>query len=137
MGVPKTVGNWGLKLYDVKRVKTVYFFGNPQTAQGVWFIPFVEFTNNSPGTRAPYDDLDLYLQREDGKTLKLGYNDGSAGAAWQFQAGNIVDDIQPGSLLGIALPADVSEGLGDVWLRVEQDPSFAIYLGNASAIPLE
>ncbi len=131
------VGNWGMKLYDVKRAKTVYFFGNPETAQGVWLIPFVEFTNNGTGTRSPYEDLDFYLQRSDGVTLDIGYNDGTAGAAWQFQAGDFLDDIQPGSLIGVALAVDVSEGLGDVWLRAEQDPNFAIYLGNASSIPLE
>jgi hypothetical protein len=135
--VQKQVGNWAMALYDVKRAKTVYFFGNPNTAAGVWFIPFVEFTNLGSGTRAPWEDLDFYLQDDQGRTFEITYNDGTAAAAWQFQAGDFFDDIQPGTLIGVALAVDTPENLGDVWLRVTQDPNFAIYLGRGSDIPLE
>lgn len=136
-GVQKQVGTWGMKLYDVKRAKTVYFFDSGETAQGVWLIPLIEFTNQSGGTRAPSDDLDFYLLDDQGQTFEASINDASLGAAWQFQSGHYYDDIDPGSVLGISLPVDVPENLGNVWLRVEQDPNFAIYLGNVSSIPLE
>lgn len=137
MNVPMQVGQWGIKLYDIKRAKTVYFFGDPETAQGVWFMPFVEFTNNSTGTRAPWDDLDFYLLDGQGRIFEITYNEGTSGAKWQYQAGDITDDIQPGLILGIVMAVDTPEDLGDVWLRVEQDPNFVMYLGNASEIPLE
>jgi len=136
-GVVKRVNNWQMSLYDVKRTKTVYFFGDPETAQGVWLIPFVEFTNHSSGTRSPYEDLDFYIQDDRGQTIELFYNDGSAGAAWQFQAGDLLDDIQPGQLIGVALAVDVPLDLGDAWLRTEQNPNFVIYLGNVNDIPPE
>lgn len=137
LGVQKQVGQWGMKLYDVKRAKAVYFFGNAQIAQGVWLLSFVEFTNLSSGTRNPWEDLDFYYVDDQGRTYEASYNDAWAGARWQFQAGDIMDDIQPGSLLGVVLPIDSPEDMGNVWLRVEQDPNFAIYLGHASTIPVD
>jgi hypothetical protein len=137
MGVQKQVGQWGMKLYDVKRAKAVYFFGDAQIAQGVWLLSFVEFTNMSSGTRNPWEDLDFYYVDDQGNTYEASYNDAWLGARWQFQAGDIMDDIQPGSVLGVVLPIDSPENMGNVWLRVEQDPNFAIYLGDASTIPVE
>ncbi len=134
---PKQVGSWVMKLYDVKRAKAVYFYENAEVAQGVWLMPFVEFTNQGSGTRSPWEDLDFYLQDDQGRTYEAGYNDANLGAGWQFQAGSTMDDINPGLALGVVLPVDVPEDMGDVWLRVEQDASFAIYLGNASNISLE
>ena len=136
-GVQKQVGQWGLKLYDVKRAKAVYFFGDPEIAQGVWLLSFVEFTNLSSGTRNPWEDLDFYYVDEQGQIYEARYNDAWLGARWQFQAGDIMDDIQPGSILGVVLPIDSPENLGHIWLRVEQDPNFAIYLGKASDVPFE
>jgi hypothetical protein len=136
-GIQKQVGSWGMKLYDVKRAKAVYFYEDAEIAQGVWLMPFVEFTNLGSGTRSPWEDLDFYLKDDQGRTYDAGYSDGNLGAGWQFQAGDIMDDINPGLVLGVVLPVDVPESLGDVWLMVEQDPSFAAYLGNASAVPLE
>jgi hypothetical protein len=136
-GVQKQVDSWGMKLYDVKRAKAVYFSGNAEVAQGVWLMPFVEFTNTGSGTRSPWEDLDFYLLDDQGRTHEARYNDANLGAGWQYQAGSIMDDINPGLVLGVVLPVDVPENMGDVWLRVEQDASFAIYLGNASAVPLE
>lgn len=137
LGVQKQVGQWGLKLYNVKRAKAVYFFDNAQIAQGVWLLSFVEFTNLGTGTRSPWEDLDFYYLDDQGRTYEANYNDAWLGARWQFQAGDIMDDIQPGSLLGVVLPIDSPENLSNVWLRVEQDPNFAIYLGNAGTIPVE
>jgi hypothetical protein len=133
---PKQVGSWVMKLYDVKRAKAVYFYENAEVAQGVWLMPFVEFTNQGSGTRSPWEDLDFYLQDDQGRTYEAGYNDANLGAGWQFQAGSIMDDINPGLTLGVVLPVDVPEDMGDVWLRAKQDSSFAIYLGNASKISL-
>jgi hypothetical protein len=137
LGVQKQVGQWGLKLYDVKRAKAVYFFGDAQIAQGVWLLSFVEFTNLGTGTRSPWEDLDFYYVDDQGRSYEADYNDAWLGARWQYQAGDIMDDIQPGSLLGVVLPVDSPENLGNIWLRVEQDPNFAIYLGNAGTIPVE
>lgn len=129
-------GNWGLRLYDVKKTKAVYFFDEATVASGVWLIPLVEFRSYESGTASPSDALDLYLQDASGRTFAFDtVNDGVLGAARQFQAGHLYDDINPGSLLGIALPFDVSPNLGDVWLRVQGHPEVAIYVGNVSQLP--
>ena len=48
-------GDWGLKLYDVKKAKTVYHYGTGTSAKGVWFVPLVEFRNYGTGTAQPSD----------------------------------------------------------------------------------
>ena len=126
-----------MSLYDVKRAKAVYYRNDAEVAQGVWLLPFVEFTNLGTGTKSAWEDLDFYLFDDRGWSYEARHNDAWLEAGWQFQAGNIMDDINPGLMLGVVLPVDVPEDMGDVWLRVEQDPDFAIYLGNASSIPLE
>lgn len=136
-GVQKQAGTWGMKLYDVKRAKAVYRYDDAEVAQGVWLLSFVEFANMGTGTNSPWDDLDFYLFNDQGWSYKADWNKASSKAGWQFQAGDIMDDINPGLMLGVVLAVDVPEDMGDVWLRVEQDPGFAIYLGNASSIPLE
>jgi hypothetical protein len=136
-GVNKQVGMWDTKLYQVKRAKAVYFHDQATIAQGVWLLSFIEFKNLGSGTSSPWKDLDFYLLDDQGRTYEASFNDAWLGAKWQFQAGDIMDDINPGVVLGVVLPVDVPENLGDVWLRVEQDSSFAIYLGNASSVPIE
>jgi hypothetical protein len=127
---------WGLRLYDVKKAKAVYYFGSAEIAKGVWLIPLVEFRNLGTGTAEPHRNLYFYLQDDRGRTYKFDpFNDAVLGAAWQFQAGHLYDDINPGLKLGIALPFDVPPDIGDVWLRVEQDPNVVIYLGNVSQMP--
>lgn len=127
---------WGLRLYDVKKSKAVYFFGDAEIAMGVWLIPFVEFRNAGSGTAEPHYNLDFYLQDERGRTYDFNpFGDAVLGAAWQFQAGHLYDDINPGLKLGIALPFDVPADMGDVWLRVEQDKNVVFYLGNVSQLP--
>ncbi|MCX7707209.1 MAG: SH3 domain-containing protein [Anaerolineae bacterium] len=124
---------WGLKLYDVKRAKVVYWFGDAEIARGTWLIPFVEFRNLGSGTARPNRNLHFYLQDAAGRTFTFDpFNDAVLGAAWQFKAGHLYDDINPGSILGIALPFDVSPDLGDVWLRVQEAPNVVMYLGNVS-----
>ena len=104
-------------------------------ASGVWLVPLVEFRNLGSGTDQPSYNLDFYLQDAQGRTFRFDpFNDGVLGTAWQFQAGHLYDDINPGSLLGIAIPFDVSPDLGDMWLRVVQDPDVALYLGNVSQL---
>ncbi len=139
IGVEKMVGAWGLKLYDVKRAKAVWFFGQGTYAQGVWFIPFVEFRNNGSGTRSPGDDLTFYFVDDLGRRFNFDVlsSDGILGAAHQFTSGHYYDDINPGLILGISLPIDTPLELGAVWLKVEQDPGFSIYLGKANEIALE
>jgi hypothetical protein len=127
---------WGLKLYDVKRAKAVYYLGDAEFAHGTWLIPFVEFRNLGTGTAAPHNNLHFYLQDDKGRTWTYDpLNDGVLGAAWQFQAGHLNDDINPGSVLGIALPYDVAPELGDMWLRVKEAPDAVMYLGDVSEIP--
>jgi hypothetical protein len=137
--VYKEVGQWGMKLYDVKRAKAVWFFGTGEYAQGVWLIPFVEFQNNSSGTRAPDEDLTFYFIDDQGRTFDFNVltSDAILGAAHQFTSGHYYDDINPGLVLGISLPIDTPEDLGGIWLKVEEDPDFSIYLGVARDIPLE
>lgn len=139
IGSPEVrVGNWGIRLYDVKKAKTVYFFSNGDVAHGTWLIPFIETRNHGSGTDSPNYNLDFYLQDANGRTFTFNeFNDAVLGAAWQFQAGHLYDDINPGIMIGITLPVDVPQDLGDVWLRVKQDPTLAIYLGNASQLPSE
>lgn len=131
-----TVKNWGLRLYDVKRAKSVYFYGDARFAQGTYLIPLVEFRNAGSGTATPLRSLNFYLQDARGRTYKFDpFDDAVLGAAWQFQAGHLYDDINPGLKLGIALPFDVSPDLGDVWLRVKEDSKIVMYLGNVSQLP--
>jgi hypothetical protein len=137
LGVEKTSGNWSFKLYDVKRVKAVWFFGTPEHAQGVWFIPFVEVKNNSSGTLQPGGDFEFYIEDEAGNKYELWLSDGVLGAAHQFTTGHYYDDVQPGALLGISFPVDTPPDMGGAWLRVEEDPSFSIYLGKANEVPIE
>ena len=130
------VSIWGLKLYGVKKTKVVYWFGSAEVAKGMWLIPFVEFRNLGTGTAEPSHNLDFYLMDAAGRTFDYDpFGDAVLGAAWQFQAGHLYDDINPGLNLGIALPFDVPGDLGDVWLRVEQDRNFVLYLGDMSQMP--
>ena len=130
------VKNWGLRLYDVKRAKSVYHYGNARFAQGTYLIALVEFRNTGAGTATPVRSLNFYLQDARGRTYKFDpFDDAVLGAAWQFQAGHLYDDINPGLKLGIALPFDVSPDLSDVWLRVREDSKIVIYLGNVSQLP--
>ncbi len=136
IGVEKAVGLWGLKLYDMKRAKAVWFYGDGTYAQGVWLIAFVEFKNNGSGTRAPAEDMTFYFVDDKGQRFDAGINDGTLGAAHQFTAGHYYDDIGPGLILGVALPVDTPLDLGPVWLKVEEDPNFSIYLGKANEVAL-
>lgn len=127
---------WGLKLYDVKRAKAVYFFGSSDIANGTWLIPFVEFRNLGSGTNQPSSNLHFYLQDAAGRTFDYDtWNDAELGAAWQFKAGHLYDKINPSSVLGIAIPFDVAPSLGDMWLRVKEAPGVVMYLGNVSQMP--
>lgn len=137
IGVQKQIGIWAMKLYQVKKAKAVYFFGDADIAEGVYLMPFIEFTNTGPGSKAPVEDLDLYIVDGAANRYDLGFSDGDLGAAHQFQAGHIWDDMDPGAVLGIVIPGDVPEGITDAWLKVDQDPNFIMYLGDASALPLE
>lgn len=137
VGVQKQIGIWAMKLYQVKKAKAVYFFGDADVADGVYLMPFVEFTNTGAGSRAPVEDLDLYIVDGSANRYDLGFSDGDLGAAHQFQAGHIWDDMDPGAVLGIVIPGDVPEGITDAWLKADQDPNFIMYLGDASALPLE
>jgi len=124
---------WGLKLYDVKRAKAVYWFGSAEIANGTWLIPFVEFRNLGSGTNQPSSNLHFYLQDAAGRTFDYDvFNDAELGAAWQFKAGHLYDKINPSSVLGVAIPFDVAPSLGDMWLRVKEAPGVVMYLGNVS-----
>lgn len=138
IGVAKSAGPWGLKLYDVKRAKAVWFAGQGTYAQGVWLIPFVEFTNNGSGTRSPNEDLDFYFVDDQGRSFDFSVLSSKAilGAANQFTTGHYYDPINPGLVLGISLPFDTPLDLGGVWLKIQQDPAFSIYLGQANQVPL-
>jgi hypothetical protein len=137
IGVQKQIGVWAMKLYQVKKAKAVYYFGDADIADGVYLMPFIEFTNTGPGSRAPIEDLNLYIIDGAGNRYDLGFSDGDLGAAHQFQAGHIWDDMDPGAVLGIVIPGDVPEGITDAWLKADQDPGFVMYLGDASTLPME
>ncbi len=138
MGIEKAVGAWSMKLYDVKRAKAVWFFGEGTYAQSVWLIPFVEFKNNSGGTRAPDEDFTFYFVDDQGRRFDFDVlnSKGILGAAHQFTSGHYYDPINPGLVLGISLPIDTPLDLGGIWLKVEEDPGFSIYLGKANEVPL-
>ena len=96
----------------------------------------VEFRNHGTGTDTPNYNIDLYLQDAAGRTYRFDEFDNAVlGAAWQFQAGHLYDDINPGIMIGIAVPVDVPPDQGDMWLRVKQDPGVSFYLGNVSQLP--
>lgn len=127
-----------MKLYDVRRAKAVWFFGEGTYAQGVWLIPFVEFKNNSSGTRSPDEDFTFYFVDDQGRRFDFDVlnSKGILGAAHQFTSGHYYDPINPGLVLGISLPIDTPLDLGGVWLKVEEDPGFSIYLGRANEVTL-
>ena len=81
--------------------------------------------------------ISTYKTVWDVRSSTTSATDGDLAASWQFQAGHLYDNINPGSVLGIAIPFDVSPDLGDMWLRVEQNPAIAIYLGNVSQLSQE
>ena len=127
---------WGLRLYDVKKTKAVYYFGDAEIAKGMWLVPLLEVRNAGSGTADPHNNLDFYLQDDRGRKYEFDpFGDAVLGAAWQFQAGHLYDDINPGLKLGIALPFDVPPDMGDAWLRLEQDQNVVFYLGNVSQLP--
>jgi len=132
------VGKWGIKLYDVKKAKTVYWYSEAVVANGIWLTPLVELRNLGSGTASPLDSLTFYLQDAQGKRYKFDpFNDAVLATARQYQTGKLYGDINPGIVIGTSLPFDVPANLGDVWLRVTQAPSVVIYLGNVSQIPSE
>lgn len=131
-----TVGIWGIRLYDVKRAKAVYFFNDAELAAGVWLTPLVELRNLGSNAAQPSHNLDFYLQDDRGRIYEFDvFGDGVLGAAWQYQTGKLYGDINPGLVIGTSLPFDVPSDMGDVWLRLHQDPNFVMYLGNASQLP--
>ena len=131
-----TVGIWGIRLYDVKRAKAVYFFNDAELAAGVWLTPLVELRNLGSNAAQPSHNLDFYLQDDRGRIYEFDtFGDGVLGAAWQYQTGKLYGDINPGLVIGTSLPFDVPPDMGDVWLRLHQDPNFVMYLGNASQLP--
>ena len=137
MGQDFKIGQWDLKLYAVKKAKTIYYFGKPETAQGHFLMAFIEFRNNGSGTRSPNDDLDFYLVDERGRRWNFDeFGKAVLPAAWQFTAGHLYDDIQPGSMLGIVLPFDVPSDTTHVFLRVRQNTNFVMYLGDVSTLPI-
>lgn len=131
-----TVGIWGIRLYDVKKAKAIYFFSNADIANGIWLTPLVELRNLGTNVAQPSHNLDFYLQDDLGRIYEFDkFNDGVLGAAWEYQTGKLYGDINPGLVIGTSLPFDVPPDMGDVWLRLRQDPNFAIYLGNVSQMP--
>jgi hypothetical protein len=136
VGVEHKSAIWALKLSEVKRAKAVYFFGEATVAKGTYLIPLIEFRNDGSGTASPNYNFDFYLQDDRGRTYEFdSFGDAVLGAAWQFQMGHLYDGINPGLVLGIALPFDVPPDMGDVWLLAKQDPALVMYLGNVSQMP--
>ncbi len=133
-----TVGNWEMRVYDIKKAKAIYFYGTAEVAEGVWITPLIELRNLGSSAIRPVDsDLDLYLQDDQGRKYEYDIFNLSAvmAASWQYQAGAHYEPISPGTMIGTAYPFDVPGDLGDVWLRAEQDPTVAIYIGNVSQMP--
>jgi hypothetical protein len=130
-------GSWGLRLRDVKKAKTLDFYGSPAVASGVYLVPLVECRNYGNAT-AKADSIDFYLQDAAGRTFEYSDSaDAIFGAGVRFHAGDISNDINPNSVLTIAVPWDVSDDLGDMWLRVRGAPNVALYLGNVSQLKTE
>lgn len=144
--VPKVVpfkqefqtGGWKWHLYDVKKIKTVYWYGNPTTAQGNYLLVFIQFTNVSSGTAYPYRIEPFYLVDGKGNKHSLLKSVGteleaSIAAGWQFQAATIWEDFQPGEILGTVVAWDLPDGSGDIFLHLG---GIVIYLGNFDEMPL-
>ena len=133
-------GNWSMKLYDVKKAKAVYFFGNAYVAQGHFLLVFIEFKNISSGTDYPGRQLSFHMTDQQGRVYEYGALDMSKAdryASWQFQAGRLFGDIQPGSVLGVVHTYDLPSDLGHIFLRLKQYPGFVMYLGDFSQLPEE
>jgi len=143
--VPKVVplnqefqtGGWKWHLYDVKKTKAVYWYGDATVAQGYFLLVFIQFANASSGTARPYQIQPFYLTDSKGNRHYLSEplsieREASLAAGWQFQAATLWQDFKPGEVLGAVEAWDLPPGTGDVFLTVD---GITIYLGNFDEIP--
>lgn len=134
IGQTITAGGWEFKVYDVKKRKAVYFYGDAYIAYGHFLLVFVEAVNRNPGT-ASFSDLDPYVADLSGQQ----YDDSikaSIYAQWQYEGlGSYYDDVNPGNLIRIVHAYDLADTVGDVFFGVKTGEK--IYLGNFAARPSE
>ncbi|MBC7345255.1 MAG: hypothetical protein H5U03_07550 [Clostridia bacterium] len=136
MNEPVTIDGWVAKLYDVKKVKAVYFYDDAYIAKGYFLLVFVEFTNNTGGTAYPGELGWRLLDKKAGITRLPEFPAKATWyASWQYQSGRLYGDIQPGSVLGVVEAWDLPPDTGDLYLVADAAPGVAIYLGNFSQLP--
>lgn len=101
-GVVKQCGHFEYKLYDLRKVKSVWLFESEYIAQGNFLLIFIEVKNISTGTSYFGKFGPRLLLGMPGQRL-LAVDESWRGgfrAGWMFQAGSIYDDVNPGLILG-------------------------------------
>lgn len=101
-GVTKQCGHFEYKLYDLRKVKSVWLFDSEYIAQGNFLLIFVEVKNISTGTSYFGKFGPRLVLAAPSQRLAAADDSWRGGfrAGWMFQAGSIYDDVNPGLVLG-------------------------------------
>lgn len=136
-GVTKQCGHFEYKLYDLRKVKSVWFYNKEYLAQGNFLLVFIEVKNISPGTSYFAQFSPRLLVNVPGQRKIQVYDSFAGGfyAGWMYQTGSFYDDLNPGAILGEVeaydLPIDSDFNL---IFDMRDCPGQSISLGNWSAI---
>lgn len=136
-GVSKQCGHFEYKLYDLRKVKSVWFYNKEYLAQGNFLLVFIEVKNISPGTSYLAQFGPRLLVNVPGQRKIRVYDSFAGGfyAGWMYQTGSFYDDLNPGAILGEVeaydLPIDSDFNLV---FDMRDCPGQSISLGNWSAI---
>lgn len=111
-GVTRTCGHFEYKVYDLRRVKSVWFYSREYIAQGEFLLLFVEVKNISSGTSyfGKFGPRLFFMTSDSQVRTMTGDVKASSYAGWMYQAGGFYEDINPGQILGLVeaypLPAE-------------------------------
>jgi len=134
IGETVTADGWEFKVYDVKKRKAVYFYGEAYIAQGHFLLVFVEAINRKPGT-SYFGELKPYVTDRAGNVYRHSIK-GSSYAQWQYEGlSSFYSDVNPGNVIRMVHAYDLPDTVGDVMLSLKT-PKW-IYLGNFSSMPSE
>lgn len=136
-GITKQCGHFEYKLYDLRKVKSVWFYDKEYLAQGNFLLVFIEVKNISTGTSYFAQFSPRLLVNVPGQRKIQVYDSFAGGfyAGWMYQTGSFYDDLNPGAVLGQVeaydLPIDSDFNL---IFDMRDCPGQSISLGNWSAI---
>ncbi|MCZ7568844.1 MAG: hypothetical protein M5U01_09685 [Ardenticatenaceae bacterium] len=110
----KQCGHFEYKVYDLRRVKDVYFYDDVYIAQGEFLLLFIEVKNISGGTsyfgQFGPQVVALSAPGAGSGAAVTGKSKASRYAQWMYQSGSFYEDINPGNVLGLVeaydLPSD-------------------------------